>query len=423
MSCDPHRDELILLLEGDVAGEDEETLRAHVQACTSCQDELIRLTLALTALTESVLASASTPSQPAGEAKSRAPNVPGVGRYRRSARAVALAEAIPRLEAEFLSEDTPSHLMGYELLAELGFSGVGRLYRARSSEGAEVALKVRQVTSPASLARRRRFFEQVQTALNLADEPRLVGPLKGGRVEEGDLSLWVEIFPLLEGPSLEDLMEEGRCDPAEATEIAVEIARALRGAHSAGLLLADLTPRDVFLEAEGVRVLVSEPPFEESDNRLTASGAVIGTPYYLSPEQAKGQPCEERSDLFALGAIYHELLTGAPPNKDAETVHELFMARIEGRLSEPTEPELNPAHKQVLARLLAADPERRYQDAEEALGDLLLVREELPLERQDPSWDQVVRLHPPRSKVSAITLVGMVVALAALIALAFFFFS
>jgi protein kinase-like protein len=444
MSCDPHRDELILLLDPELAEDPERelspealgALQDHAQGCASCQDELIRLTLALAAASEeaapALVAAAPVAGQvlagpsgtPFGPPPSREEPVPArPGRYRRSARATALAEELSRGRVETSQEDAPRRLGDYEILAELGRGGLGIVYHARSSAGTEVALKVCLGLPQRLQERRGREFETLQRALATSETPRLAAPLETFVLDEGDERLWIEVMPLFRGPSLDDLLRSGRCDPQEATEIAVEIARALREAHSAGLLLRDLKPQDVFLEAEGLRVLVPDRPFDVSENRLTCTGAVLGTPYYLSPEQGQGKGVDERSDVFALGAIYHHLLTGAPPNSGAQTVHELFLARIEGDLPEPALPELSRDHKKVLARLLAADPERRYHDAEEALGDLLRVSEDLPIERQDPSWNQVVRLHPPllETKASAITLAGLVAALAALVALAYFF--
>ena len=442
MSCDPHRDELILLLDPELAHPPEReldpaelaVLRAHLQSCTSCQDELIRLTLALTAALEEpaprapVLAAPALASPAGTDPAFAGHSFPDVrpprpeSRFRRSARAAALAESLPRLRAESSREDGPSQIAGYEVLAELGRGGVGVVYHARSPAGEEVALKVCLGLTPRHLERHRRASDRIRGLLSSRTSPRLAGPLASILWEHEGETLWVEVLPLLRGPSLEDLLQEGRCDPHEATEIAVEVARALRDAHAAGLVLRDLKPRDVFLEAEGLRVLVPGPSFETSENQLTCSGAFLGTPYYLSPEQILGKHPDERSDLFALGAIYHELLTGAPPNKGARTAVEIFQARVAGDLPEPSQPEVSADQKKVLARLLAADPERRYLDAGEALGDLLLVSEDLPIEREDPSWEQVVRLRPrpSKTKASAIALLGLV-ALAALIALAYFF--
>jgi len=439
VSCAPHRDELILLLDPELAeGSEPElgpaesaALREHVQGCASCQDDLIRLTLALAAAVEepaplAAVAAATSPEvfEPFGR-----PPIPDEtllpragGRYRRSARAAALAEGLPRHRSQASAEDLPNWIADYEVLDELGRGGTGVVYRARGPEGTEVALRVCLGLPARLLERRQRDFERIRSALSSHTSPRLAGPLASFLWEAGEDAWWVEVMPLLRGPSLEDLLQGGRCDPREATEIAVEVACAVREAHSAGLVLADLKPADVFLEAEGVRVLVPERPFEVAENQLTCTGALIGTPFYLSPEQARGQRPDARSDLFAVGAIYHALLTGAPPNQGPETYFQVLRDRIEMNLPEPDLPELSKDHKVVLARLLAADPERRYQDAEAALADLLLVKEEVPLQRDDPSWEQVVRLHPPllNTRASALALLGLVAALAALAALAYF---
>lgn len=443
MNCEAHRDELILLLDPELAEDPERELspaalgaiRGHVQGCSSCQDELIRLTLALEAAAVPAPQPAPLPATPASVGSSdpwgdpvaldpRQDSRPAArprqpeNRFRRSARAAALALALSESRGP-LDDEAPKRLGEFEILSELGRGGMGIVYQARRSSGEEVALKVCLGLSERSRERRRRTIEAAGQVLTSQDAPRLAAPLEGFVLEhEGD-EHWVEVMPLFRGPSLDDLLRQGRCDPQEATQIAVEVARAVREAHSVGLLLRDLKPQDVFLEAEGLRVLVPEPPFSASENRLTCTGAMLGTPYYLSPEQMMAKPCDGRSDVFALGAIYHHLLTGQPPNRGAETLAELCRDRIEGNLPEPQTPELGSDHKRVLARLLAADPERRYQDAEEALADLILISEELPLQGQGPSWDQAVRLHPPllQSRASAITLVGLVAALAALIAL------
>src|SRR5207302_2146792 len=134
----------------------------------------------------------------------------------------------------------------------------------------------------------------------------------------------------VEGQDLSSLFEERKYTPEEAVEILRQVCAALEAAHSEGVVHRDLKPQNIMIESSG-RVCVMDFGLARSmeASGLTQAGAVMGTPAYMSPEQAKGMPADERSDLFSLGIIAYQMMTGRVPFK-ADTALASMLLRTQG---------------------------------------------------------------------------------------------
>src|SRR5205823_10465774 len=177
----------------------------------------------------------------------------------------------------------------------------------------------------------------------------------------------------IEGQDLRGLLrQKGRLTPEESTAIIAQVCQALEAAHAEGVVHRDLKPQNIMLDSQG-RATVMDFGIARSMELtgLTQTGALVGTPEYMSPEQAKGQDVDSRSDLFTLGIIFYELLTGKTPYR-AETVLGTLLKRTQERARPPIELDATIPRflSDVVMRCLEIDPQRRYQKASEIAADL-----------------------------------------------------
>jgi eukaryotic-like serine/threonine-protein kinase len=208
------------------------------------------------------------------------------------------------------------HRLGpYEILSPIGFGGMGEVYKARDTRlGREVAVKVlppHAADSAEALAR----FEREAQAVAALSHPHILAIHDFGR--DGGVAYCVT--ELLEGETLRERLEASAIPPRKAVDYTQQIARGLAAAHDRGIVHRDLKPDNVFLTRDGI-VKILDFGLARQDLRtgsssgprsLTASGTVVGTPGYMSPEQIRGKAVDARSDLFALGVILYEMLTGS----------------------------------------------------------------------------------------------------------------
>ena len=172
--------------------------------------------------------------------------------------------------------------------------------------------------------------------------------------------------------SRRDFRERGKISPEETVQIIAQVCRALESAHSAGVVHRDLKPQNIMLDAKD-RVYVMDFGIAHSLETpgMTQTGALMGTPEYMSPEQAKGMKVDARSDLFALGIIFYEMLTGISPYK-ADTAIATLLKRTQERPRPPAEvdPTIPKAISDVVMKCLEIDRDNRYSTAREILEDL-----------------------------------------------------
>jgi serine/threonine-protein kinase len=203
----------------------------------------------------------------------------------------------------------PSETFGpYEILGELGRGGMGVVFRARDRRlGRDVALKTIQGVADASTAER--FEREVRAAARLR-HPGIVAI--HDVLEHG--GTWAVVMELVEGGTLAQRLAEGPMPPHEAARLVAELARAVQAAHELGVIHRDLKPANVLLERDGRPRLADFGLARDAlAGTITTTGSIVGTPAYLSPEAANGDPPAASMDVYGLGAVLYETLTGRPP--------------------------------------------------------------------------------------------------------------
>jgi len=257
----------------------------------------------------------------------------------------------------------------YEILELLGEGGMGAVYKAQDREVDRfVALKLIRpelASNPAILAR---FKQELLTAHQVTHK----NVIRIYDIAEADGVKFITM-EFVEGHDLRRfLLDDGRLPPEKAVEIVRQICLALDAAHSAGIIHRDLKPQNVMLDKQG-RILVMDFGLarQVESEGMTQTGALLGTIEYMSPEQAMGKPLDQRSDLFALGLIFYELLTGKMPYK-AETAMASLLKRNQDRAIPATEIDatIPKGLSDIVAKCLERDLTLRYQSANEILADL-----------------------------------------------------
>jgi len=277
----------------------------------------------------------------------------------------------------------------YEILAPLGAGGMGEVYKARDVKlGRQVAIKV----LPDAMSRdgdRLARFEREARSLAALNHPNIVTIYA---VEESGQTRFLAM-ELVEGRSLDLILAERALDLPSFLDLAVPLADALSAAHERGIVHRDLKPGNVMVTAEGrVKVLdfglarldsaPSDPELSNSPTQagsdLTSEGQVFGTVAYMSPEQARGDRVDARSDVFSLGIVLYQMLTGARPFAGASAVD-----TISAILRDTPVPladrraDLPPHLGRVVRRCLEKDPRNRYQTSRDVYNELRELRGEV----------------------------------------------
>lgn len=272
----------------------------------------------------------------------------------------------------------------YEIQKQLGEGGMGAVYKARDLEvNRAVAIKIIR----AELANDPLILQRFKQELVLA---RQVTHRNVVRIYDLGVASGLRFISMeyIEGRELSDVLRErGKCKPREAAEIMLQVCRGLEAAHAQGVIHRDLKPQNIMVDAQGRAAVMdfgiahttvdSEP--EESGTAptfaegLTHAGALIGTPRYMSPEQAHAQPVDGRSDIYTVGLIFYELLTGKLPFT-APSVKQLIRNRGKETAAALTsvDPSIPKRLNGIVLKCLESSPERRYQSVTALIEDLEL---------------------------------------------------
>ncbi len=265
----------------------------------------------------------------------------------------------------------------FEIIGALGAGGMGEVYRARDPQLLrEVAIKVLPAPLSRDPDRQQRFVREARAAASLS-HPNIVAVHDVG-VHAGTAFIVTE---LLEGETLRQRIDGRPLSPRKAIDYAIQIASGLAAGHERGIVHRDIKPDNLFVTKDGrVKILdfglarISDPFFEDETETITVDGVpharVVGTARYMSPEQARGLRSDHRSDIFSLGVVLYEMLTGVSPFR--RSTAGLTMAAI--LHDDPAElissAPLPPALGRIVGHCLEKDPEQRFQNVRDLSFDL-----------------------------------------------------
>src|ERR1044072_8577139 len=265
----------------------------------------------------------------------------------------------------------------YKIIRKLGAGGMADVYLAEDQElGRRVAIKILNDRHAADDQFVERFRREAKNAAGLS-HPNIVSIYHRGD-SEGTYYIAMEY---LDGRSLKELIvARGSAPTRTAIEYARQVLAALGAAHKQGIVHRDIKPHNVLVGPEG-RLKVTDFGIARSGaSQMTEVGSIIGTAQYLSPEQARGSPVDQTSDVYAVGVVLYELLTGQVPFT-GDTPLEIAMKHLSEVPKPPSElrPEVPHDLDSVVLRALAKDPGERYQTAEEMDADLERVLSGMPV--------------------------------------------
>lgn len=256
----------------------------------------------------------------------------------------------------------------YQVEAQIGQGGMAVVYRAEDLQlGRKVAVKVLHAQYAQDAEFVERFRREAKAAAQL-QHPGIVSIYDTGEWE----GTWYIAMELLEGPSLKErLVAEGRFSPTEAVALTEQILRAVRAAHRDGIIHRDLKPHNVILDDQGHPKVTDFGIARRGASDMTATGSILGTAHYLAPEQAQGEVITPRTDLYAVGVVLYEMLTGRTPFEGDSAVS-IALAHVnnEPRSPRSINPEISEALDAVVMRALAKRPSDRFADADAFLAAL-----------------------------------------------------
>ena len=260
----------------------------------------------------------------------------------------------------------------YRVIGLLGTGGMARVYRARDELlGREVALKVLNERLSSDRSFVERFRREAQNAASL-NHPNIVALYDYG--DEDDR--YFIVMELIEGRSLNEVItEDGALMPERAAEIARDTAKGLGRAHEAGIVHRDIKPHNIMITGNGQTKVtdfgIARALGGNGEATMTQTGMVIGTAAYLSPEQAQGNPVDARSDVYSLGCVLHEALTGdAPFAGDTPLSIAYKHVRENPERASAVNSDVPDALDAIVMKAMSKNPDNRYADAGELADDL-----------------------------------------------------
>ncbi len=257
----------------------------------------------------------------------------------------------------------------YQILEDIGKGGMAQVYKAvQNSLGRVVAIKEIKPAIAASPEMVERFKREARTAASLVHE-NIVQVYNFGEQKKSGLFIVMEY---VEGQDLKSLIAKSdRINPGIAAIIGREIARALAFAHSKGLIHRDVKPGNVMLSTGGEVKLMDFGIVREADSDLTSTGALMGTPSYMAPEQFLGEKVSPAADLFSLGVVIYEALTGEKPFRaDSDTSLSKAIRTEKEKKVRTINPQVPGRLQKIVHQCLKKDPLKRPQTAEDLAGEL-----------------------------------------------------
>jgi serine/threonine-protein kinase len=286
----------------------------------------------------------------------------------------------------------------YEIRSHLGAGGMGDVYLARDTRlDRNVALKVLPEEVAADPERMRRFEQEAKAASGL-NHPNIITIYEIDR--SGTTSFIATEY--IEGSTLRERLRVRPLPPETVIDIAIQVASALAAAHASGIVHRDIKPENVIVRSDsiakvldfGLAKLTGRESTEGVDGDVptqtqfrTDSGVVMGTATYMSPEQARGQQVDARTDIFSLGVVLYELLTGHLPF-EGSGIYEIMAATLSDREAPPLAryaSGVSPELERIVGKALRKNREERYQTIKDLLLDLQSLRQQMAFERTHPT--------------------------------------
>ena len=265
------------------------------------------------------------------------------------------------------------NIFHYRIIEQVGQGGMGNVYKAEDTKlNNIVALKFLPPELNRDPEAKQRFLNEARAARKL-EHPNICTIYDIDETEEGQVFI---SMPLYEGGTLAERIEQGTLSANEAIEIARKICEALNKAHKEGIIHRDIKPSNIMYTLDGTLKIVDFGLAKVAGIKITKTGTTMGTLAYMSPEQLRGEETDHRSDIWAVGVMLYELLTGKHPFH-AESEQVMFYKILNepskslSELSEVLSPEL----AQIVKKAIEKEPEDRYQDIEELTNDLNNTKE------------------------------------------------
>jgi serine/threonine protein kinase len=309
---------------------------------------------------------------------------------------------------------TTERIGRYEVEKELGAGAMAVVYKAVDPLiGRTVAIKTIKIDASIGLEHeelRQRFYREAQNAGNL-NHPNIVTIYDIGAAGNVDYIA----MEFVEGESLQDWIIKNPIPPLQQTVAIIEqIASGLDFAASRGIIHRDIKPANILLTLDMKAKIADFGIAKISTSKFTQTGAVIGTPSYMSPEQAMGKTLDGRTDIFSLGVIFYEMLTGEKPFTGTNSSTIIYKILHE----EPVQPQqlnvtLHPAFNEIVGRMLAKDPDRRYQSCAQLIQDLRNYTT-LEIKQDKPQLPAAAAKVKPKSKARHLVIALVSVLMAAI---------
>jgi serine/threonine protein kinase len=323
----------------------------------------------------------------------------------------------------------------YEILEALGVGGMGEVYLARDSRlGRTVALKVLTLEISRDERRMQRFRQEAKVASSL-NQPNILTVFEFGEVD----GLTFLATEFVDGETLRDHLHGQRLKLGEILDIGIQVLAALDAAHEARIVHRDMKPENVMIRHRDrvVKVLdfglakVTEKKSAKKDEASeaatafkTAPGTIVGTINYLSPEQARGDEVDERTDIWSTGVMLYEMIAGTVPFTGATTSHTIVQILEKDPVPLSKRGNAPPELERIVEKAMAKSADERYQTAKDMLIDLRSLKKRVDVELEIQRTSPITTIpavptaevaHDPRKKrVLAIALIGMVIVTAAI---------